>query len=173
MMICGEPGDACSPRAAQGLLRSGEAVFRIGMSNYVKLIDTIFRLLQMLKESIKSLIFTDGFRLINWLCQSYPTLCGLELFKWIRKKSDSEQQIVRLAMCERSPLIRKKHAKNSYHIWYEIVYKRYEIILISMCGMMTYPFFFISYHPERISYAMHLVSYHMKQFIPSSIHFIP
>jgi len=41
-MICGEPGDACSPRAAQGLLRSGEVVFRIGMSNYVKLIDTIF-----------------------------------------------------------------------------------------------------------------------------------
>ena len=40
--------------------------------------------------------------------------------------------------------IRKKHAKNSYHIWYEMVYKRYEIILISMCGMMTYHFF--SFH---------------------------
>ena len=33
--------------------------------------------------------------------------------------------------------IRKKNAKNSYHIWYEMVYKLYEIILISMCGMMT------------------------------------
>ena len=40
-----------------------------------------------------------------------------------------------------STTIRKKHAKNSYHIWYEMVYKRYEIILISMCGMMTYHFF--------------------------------
>jgi len=48
--------------------------------------------------------------------------------------------------CSRSAVvhIRKKHAKNSYHIWYEIVYKRYEIILISMCGMMTYHFF--SFH---------------------------
>ena len=55
----------------------------------------------MLKESIKLLIFTD--QLI--CCASpTPTLCGLELFEWLQKKSDSEQQIVRLDMCERSPL---------------------------------------------------------------------
>jgi hypothetical protein len=29
----------------------------------------------MLKESIKSPIFTDGFRLIDLLCQSYPPHC--------------------------------------------------------------------------------------------------
>jgi len=33
------------------------------------------RFLQMLKESIKSPIFTDGFRLIDLLCQSYPPHC--------------------------------------------------------------------------------------------------
>jgi membrane-associated HD superfamily phosphohydrolase len=53
--------------------------------------------------------------------------------------------------------IREKHAKNSYHICYEMMYKQYEIILISMCGMMTYHFF--SFH-------------HMRKFIPSSIHFM-
>jgi hypothetical protein len=29
----------------------------------------------MLKESIKSPIFTDGFRLVDLLCQSYPPHC--------------------------------------------------------------------------------------------------
>jgi hypothetical protein len=61
----------------------------------------------MLKESIKSPIFTDGFRLIDLLCQSYPPHCvvlRLELSEWIWKKSHREQPIVRLAMCERSSL---------------------------------------------------------------------
>ena len=61
----------------------------------------------MLKESIKSPIFTDGFRLIDWLCQSYPPHCvvlRLELSEWLWKKSHREQPIVRLAMCERSSL---------------------------------------------------------------------
>jgi hypothetical protein len=40
-----------------------------------------------------------------------PTLCGLELSEWFRKKSDREQQIVRLATCERSPL-GLSHAQN-------------------------------------------------------------
>ncbi len=65
----------------------------------------------MLKESIKSLIFTDGFRLIDLLCQSYPHTVWSELFEWLQKKSDSEQQIVKLAMCERSPL-GLSHAQN-------------------------------------------------------------
>ena len=61
----------------------------------------------MLKESIKSPIFTDGFRLIDLLCQSYPPHCvvlRLELSEWLWKKSHREQPIVRLAMCERSSL---------------------------------------------------------------------
>ena len=61
----------------------------------------------MLKESIKSPIFTDGFRLIDLLCQSYPPYCvvlRLELSEWLWKKSHREQPIVRLAMCERSSL---------------------------------------------------------------------
>ena len=61
----------------------------------------------MLKESIKSPIFTGGFRLIDLLCQSYPPHCvvlRLELSEWLWKKSHREQPIVRLAMCERSPL---------------------------------------------------------------------
>ncbi len=61
----------------------------------------------MLKESIKSSIFTDGFRLIDLLCQSYPPYCvvlRLELSEWLWKKSHREQPIVRLAMCERSSL---------------------------------------------------------------------
>jgi hypothetical protein len=32
----------------------------------------------MLKESIKAPLFTDDFRLIDFLCQSYPKMCGLE-----------------------------------------------------------------------------------------------
>jgi hypothetical protein len=61
----------------------------------------------MLKESIKSPIFTGGFRLIDLLCQSYPPHCvvlRLELSEWLWKKSHREQPIVRLAMCERSSL---------------------------------------------------------------------
>jgi hypothetical protein len=61
----------------------------------------------MLKESIKSPIFTDRFRLIDWLCQSYPPHCvvlRLDLSEWLWKKSHREQPIVRLAMCERSSL---------------------------------------------------------------------
>ena len=61
----------------------------------------------MLKESIKSPIFTDGFRLMDLLCQSYPPHCvvlRLELSEWLWKKSYREQPIVRLAMCERSSL---------------------------------------------------------------------
>ena len=40
--------------------------------------DSLTRCLQMLKESIKAPLFTDGVRLIDLLCQSYPT-CGLVL----------------------------------------------------------------------------------------------
>jgi hypothetical protein len=61
----------------------------------------------MLKESIKSPIFTGGFRLIDLLCQSYPPHCvvlSLDLSEWLWKKSHREQPIVRLAMCERSSL---------------------------------------------------------------------
>ena len=61
----------------------------------------------MLKESIKSQIFTDGFRLIDLLCQSYPPNCvvlRLELSEWLWEKSHREQPIVRLVMCERSSL---------------------------------------------------------------------
>jgi hypothetical protein len=61
----------------------------------------------MLKESIKSTIFTDGFRLIELLCQSYPPHCvvlRLELSELLWKKSHREQPILRLAMCERSSL---------------------------------------------------------------------
>jgi len=32
----------------------------------------------MLKVSIKSLIFTGGYRLIDLLCKSYSYMCGLE-----------------------------------------------------------------------------------------------
>jgi hypothetical protein len=32
----------------------------------------------MLKETIKTPIFTDGFRLIDLVCQSYPYMGGLE-----------------------------------------------------------------------------------------------
>jgi hypothetical protein len=57
--------------------------------------------------TIKSPIFTGGFRLIDLLCQSYPPHCvvlRLELSEWLWKKSHREQPIVRLAMCERSSL---------------------------------------------------------------------
>jgi hypothetical protein len=35
-------------------------------------------------------------------------------------------------------------------VWYEMVYKRYEIILIYMCGMMTYHFFSFHTTPNEV-----------------------
>ena len=62
------------------------------------------RFLLMLKESLKAPLFTDGFRLSDLLCQSYPHMYGLEISECLRKKCDRGQPSVRLAMCERSPL---------------------------------------------------------------------
>ena len=86
---------------------------RLGLCNYGGLIDTsrclgwrihgsvedtklstnkqhsLSRFLLMLKESLKAPLFTDGFRLSDLLCQSYPDhtphMYGLELSDCLRK----------------------------------------------------------------------------------------
>jgi hypothetical protein len=125
----------------------------------------------MLKESIKSPIFTDGFRLINLLCQSYPPHCvvlRLELSEWIWKKSHREQPIVRLAMCERSS-IREKHAKNSYHmVCHHTLSKNgiisYHQIVISYQNMSFHIPWYVIIPTIVISYCKGINSYQYMSF---------
>jgi hypothetical protein len=58
----------------------------------------------MLKESLKAPLFTDGFRLSDLLCQSYPPHVWSGALRLAPEKSDLERPSVRPAMCERSPL---------------------------------------------------------------------
>jgi hypothetical protein len=65
----------------------------LGLCNFVELIDTIFTYVEGVDQNAG---FYKWFLINQFAVSPTPTLCGLVLSKWFRKKSDREPQIVRL-----------------------------------------------------------------------------
>jgi hypothetical protein len=87
----------------------------------------------MFKESLKSSVFTDGFRLSDLLCQSYPPHVWSWTLQLSPEKSDPERPSVRPPMCARSPL-GLPHTQNRMSGSPRVA----EILLIGICNYVDH-----------------------------------